>query len=144
MVTNNYYDIAMNDYKFLQQTIGLGFYNNTLPIMQQICEKMFKSILVDFDLVEVDSSIMRSRKLDRLFEFIKKHIAVKSDIRVGDLAWLTGFYFDCRYPGDNYIQADKSQEDEALIITNDVIKFVNCIRQNGIDYNNNETNYFNQ
>ena len=80
MSSNNYYDIAIkNDYRYLKHNLGLDFYNNTLPLMQQICEKLFKSVLIDFDLVDIDLPILRSHKLDRLYETIKAEIQIPFD-----------------------------------------------------------------
>ena len=140
---NSYYDIAYNDYLFLQKSLNTGFYNNTLPLMQQICEKLLKSVLIDFDLVNSDvDTLLRIHKLDRIYEGVKSRLnqPVPFELSVESLAWLTSFYFDCRYPGDNFIVATAEHEKKALVITENILRFVNQLRAN---YNNtNSTDLF--
>ena len=134
-MANNYYDIAYNDYQFLLANVNRGFYNQTLPQIQQIIEKLLKSIIVDFDIGDDSINILKSHRLDRLYDVVIKSLQIKSTVSVKDLAWVTNFYFDCRYPGDNFIIATQEQEEDALKILEDVFNVVNNIRAKGISNN---------
>ena len=106
-MSKTYYDIALNEYRYLQYNLGINsLYNNPNAVLcQQVTEKMFKYILFE---LEPDACELRFNNL------IKINIALKRnnvDLQCNDLelAYLTDFYFNARYPGDDYI--DVSDED---------------------------------
>lgn len=130
-INNNYYDIACSEYKFLEHNINRGFYNQTLPMIQQVAEKMLKSVIINLFLLDNDK-ILREHRLDKIYGHIRKSnnsICNKYTLNTGDLCLLSSYYFDCRYPGDNFIVATKEQESESMEILKDVITYVNNIRQ---------------
>lgn len=131
-MNNSYYDIAYNDYLFVRNNIGNGFYNNTLPILQQVCEKLLKSVIIDFDLVtDQTERIMKTHRIDRLYEAIEENLPIPLpfELNTESLAWLTNFYFDCRYPGDSFIIATQKHEEKAFKLAERVLEFTNLLRQ---------------
>jgi len=127
-----YYDIAVNDYKFLSHNIHQGFYNNTLPLIQQIAEKLLKSILYDYELIDKDDNILSSHKLNKIYLKIKSVLDLPYKLDEKNLVWFTDFYFEYRYPGDDFIETNQEQEDNALAILENIFEFVNQIRKNNI------------
>lgn len=122
MVKNDYYFIACNDYKFLLRNLDSDFYNNMAVECQQICEKALKSILV---YVNPDAkSIINSPNLKHIYNAINENEEV-INLDIAKLSLLKDYYFDARYPGDNFTNVSKEEFEMAYSILIDVLNEVN-------------------
>lgn len=128
MIKNTYLDIAENDLQYLEAVLKTGntFYNQLAVQCQQVAEKFLKGYL-DLMLLEEDvSELLRKNNL-------KKIAAKLNDIKPGlkldtiGLAYLTDFYFDARYPGDDFYTVSKEEFEKCLAIMYDTVKKLKSI-----------------
>ena len=123
---NDYYVIACNDLYYLQATLHLPYYNQIAIGAQQVAEKMIKSV-AERTCVGIEK-LMGSHNLRALYTEIRKN----EDDFVLDkdkLSTLKDFYFDARYPGDNYVDVDEEDCEHCLTTMYDVVEAVNAFRQ---------------
>lgn len=115
---NTYLSIALNDYEYAIQSGNSisGFYNNKVCIYQQVCEKLLKHIVVE---ISADKSLLRSRSLQKIYEAIKSEIVLSEKSELS-LALLTSFYFDARYPGDDFVNVSQRHCELALDVMKEV------------------------
>lgn len=130
MLNETYYDIAMIDLQYMQLTLNSHFYNNITIHAQQVVEKLLKSVV---ELVCPDpTDLLRSHNLRNIIDEINNN--EKLDIDRKDMAYLKDFYFDARYPGENYTQVTREDCTECLEIMYNVIDRVNQFRrERGLD-----------
>lgn len=106
-MSKTYYDIALNEYKYLSYHLGISseMNNPTAALCQQVTEKMLKHVLAELDNTAQE---LRIHNLKKINAAIKRY---NLDLKINDfeLAYLTDFNYDARYPGDDYI--DVSDED---------------------------------
>lgn len=122
MVKNDYYSIACNDYKYLLRNIDSDFYNNMAVACQQICEKALKSVLV---YVNPDAkTIINSHNLRQIYNAINEGKKIL-DLDIAKLSLLKDYYFEVRYPGDNFTNVSKEEFGNAYLILLDVLNEVN-------------------
>ena len=59
------------------------------------------------------------------------------ELSTKDMKWLGDFYFDARYPGDNFVEVNKEDALECIRITEDLQQKVrNLLEQNQIEREN--------
>ena len=123
---NDYYDIACNDLLYLQATLHLPFYNSIAPAAQQVAEKMIKSV-AELTCMGIEK-LMQSHNLRALYDEIHQ---VEPDFVLGrsSLAMLKDFYFEARYPGDNFVTVTKEDCAECLETMYQVVEQVNNFRK---------------
>lgn len=123
MIRNTYIDIAENDLQYLESVLKTGntFYNQLAVQCQQVAEKFLKGYLDRLVLEEDVSDLLRKHNM--------KRIAVKLNEQNPDLkldtiglAYLTDFYFDARYPGDDFYTVTKEEFEKCLSIMYDTVK----------------------
>lgn len=122
---NGYYEIAINDLQFVEESFSLGYYNPITAQLMQVSEKLLKSVLE-----RVDSNVemlLKSHSLKSIYYRIHK-IEESFILSDKDLSYLTDFYFDARYPGDSYLDVTREQCLECAKITYDVLDCVNRFR----------------
>ena len=104
MIKNTYLDIAENDLQYLESVIAMGntFYNQLAVQCQQVAEKYLKGYLdkIASKLNEVKAGL----ELDTI-----------------GLAYLTDFYYDARYPGDDFYNVTKDDFEKCLSIMYDTV-----------------------
>lgn len=122
---NNYYDIAYNDLLYLEEDYHKTNYNPMVVQMQQIAEKMLKSVLV---LVQTNiESLLHSHNLRQIYYSI--HDVVPTfELDEMELGYLKDFYFESKYPGENFITVSRTQCTKCLQIMYRVILEVNEFR----------------
>lgn len=128
MIKNTYLDIAENDLQYLEAVLKTGntFYNQLAVQCQQVAEKFLKGYLDRMLLEEDVSELLRKNSL-------KKIAAKLNDIKPGlkldtiGLAYLTDFYFDARYPGDDFYTVSKEEFEKCLAIMYDTVKKLKSI-----------------
>lgn len=124
---NSYYDIACNDIAYLEAIGDTGFYNQPSAICQQVVEKLLKSVVEQFYYKEDLTELLRTYSLKTLGRAIKECLP-SSKLNLKDLAYLTNYYFDTRYPGPDYHIVDKEDYEECLRIMYHVKAEVDCLR----------------
>lgn len=127
MTGNDYYAIACNDLLFLQATLHLPLYNQITVQTQQVVEKMLKSV-AERTCAGIER-LMNSHNLRAIYDAIHQNVP-EIHLNRGDLSMLKDFYFDAKYPGDNFVVVDRDTCIDCLQVMYEVIKEVNRIRQN--------------
>ncbi len=119
---NDYYKIAINDLQYLQATLHLPYYNQIVVGAQQIAEKMLKSIA---ERICVEPfKLLTTHNLRALYTEIHKEDS-EFVLDKGALSMLKDFYYDAKYPGDNYVDVDEESCIECLEIMYSTIAMVN-------------------
>ena len=103
MIKNNYLDIAENDLQYLEAVLKTGntFYNQLAVQCQQVAEKFLKGYLDRILLEEDGSDLLRKHNMKKIAAKLNE---IKPELKLDTigLAYLTDFYFDARYPGDDF------------------------------------------
>lgn len=122
----SYYDIAMNDFKYLQFAIGMkdkDFYNRNAILCEQVVEKLLKHIVQNFCFKEDYTVLLKGKNLVKLYKaIVDEEIEIK--ISKDMLRTLKDYYFDANYPGDNFILVDEDELNEAYEFTKEVVEKV--------------------
>lgn len=122
MIKNSYIDIAQNDLEYLETVMKTGnqFYNQLAVQCQQVSEKYLKGYLDKLFADEDVTDLLRKHNM--------KKIAAKLNERYPDLgldtvglAYLTDFYFDARYPGDDFYTVSKEEFEKCRAIMYDTV-----------------------
>lgn len=123
---NDYYKIAHKDLLYMQAAMSnVPLYNQITVDTQQISEKLLKSVA---ELVCPDTEkLMGSHNLKLIYnEIVKYEPEIRMDRK--SLAVLKDYYFEARYPGDNYIDVTEGECVDSLNTMYDVLKEVNKFR----------------
>ena len=123
---NDYYEIAYNNLLYLQETLHLPFYNDIAVLAQQIAEKMLKSVAERVSMENLQ--MMRSHNLRALYDSVRVQYAEPAIDR-GALSMLKDYYFDAKYPGENFVTVTKEECAECLNVMYDVIDYVHAVRK---------------
>lgn len=122
---NDYYDIAYNNWRYLEIGLSYPMYNDLAVSAQQVAEKMLKSA-VEHTCIDVES-LLKSHNLRALYD--KIHQAEPDFVLDRNaLSTLKDYYFDAKYPGDNFVSVTREECQECLEIMYDVIEQVNQLR----------------
>ena len=125
MQKNDYYSLALNDLKYLQCALNTNLYNNIAVSAQQVAEKLLKSIFEVTGVVNVEATL-GSHNLKVIFSRIPVDEGLVLDIT--ELAYLKDYYFEARYPGDDFVEVTKEDCDKCLRIMYTVLEQVNTWR----------------
>ncbi len=123
MIRNSYIDIAENDLQYLESVLKTGntFYNQLAVQCQQVAEKFLKGYLDRTVLEEDVSDLLRKHNMKKIASKLNDmNPGLKLDT-VG-LAYLTDFYFDARYPGDDFYTVSKEEFEKCLSIMYDTVE----------------------
>ena len=121
----NYYDIAMDDMLWAKSSIQLaeekGYYNQVIISLQQSAEKYLKGYINEnLNYNGRYDRELRTHNLRLLVNIINNECG--TNINPRDAKYLGDFYYDARYPGDDYEYiTDKSIMEECFDICNDII-----------------------
>lgn len=122
----SFYNLAINDFLYLQDNLNNSFYNNITVQIQQIAEKLLKSV---FELICVENlQLLNTHNLRAIYVEINK-VDSTFILNKGDLSMLKDMYFDAGYPGDNFIIVTGEECNEMLNIMYDTFEMVNTFRQ---------------
>ena len=129
---NNYYDVAYNELLYLEEDYHKTQYNPMVVLMEQVTEKMLKSVL---ELITTGvEDLLKSHNLKRIYEKIHS-IDEDFELNVFELGYLKDFYFEARYPGENFVTVSRKQAKVCLSIMYRVIEEVNKFRErNGMQF----------
>lgn len=142
MSSMSYFDIAMRSYSNIDKQFHLaeemGWYNLFAAECAQIIEKMLKGILSISKLPENTSPhILDIHSLQVLTRTL--HSIYPNTINAQNASWLSDYYFDTKYPGDNFVEVSKYDAEQILSITKDLAENLIAL-YNSI--NNTKTNFF--
>ena len=122
MIKNNYLDIAENDLQYLEAVLKTGntFYNQLAVQCQQVAEKFLKGYLDRVLLEEDVSDLLRKHNMKKIAAKLNE---IKPELKLDTigLAHLTDFYFDARYPGDDFYTVSKEEFEKCLAIMYDTV-----------------------
>lgn len=116
---NSYLGMAKSDYSFAKSSLDVGEmvgnYNQVVAILAQAGEKYLKAVIELCFIGDDDAMVLlHSHNLRALYN----KVITKFELKVSskDCKWLGDFYFDARYPGDNFVVANRKDADECLKI----------------------------
>ena len=125
---NSYIGMAENDYLYAKAGMEvcrqLGNYNSVASGCAQAAEKYLKA-LAEICLVDDEDgvTVLKTQNLRTLVNRIKEHFP-KIALDSRDCKWLGDFYFDARYPGDNFVLVNEEDAGECLRITGELREIV--------------------
>lgn len=116
---NAYLSLAENDYLFakasMDAAVQLGNYNTSVGICAQAGEKYLKAVIELCFVEDGDAmSLLHSHNLRALLNKILTEYPM--NVSSIECKWLGDFYFDARYPGDNFVVATKQDAEDCLVI----------------------------
>lgn len=125
-MNNNYYDVALSDLNYLELTLGIPGFNQISVQCQQIVEKLLKSVVEIVCTSDIEE-LLKTHNLRKIYMAVdKEKKSFKLDAK--DLGYLKDFYFDAKYPGDNFVWVTKEECAECLHIMYEVLFEVNKLR----------------
>lgn len=126
---NSYYGMAYNDYCYakagMQVGEQLGNYNGVAALCAQSAEKYLKAVL-EITFSEEALGLLHSHNLRAITNKLKE-VYPDLPLSTKDMKWLGDFYFDARYPGDNFIEVNKDDALECLRLTEDLAQKVTIL-----------------
>lgn len=125
-IGNSYYDIACDDFFFLCDIIYPERFNQTSALAQQVAEKMLKSV-ADRVCIGIEK-LMQSHNLRAIYDAIHEQDS-EFVLDRNALSTLKDYYFDSRYPGDNFVTVTKDEFLDVLGTLSTVVTEVERWRQ---------------
>lgn len=128
MIKNTYIDIAEKDLKYLESVLETGstFYNQLSVQCQQVAEKYLKGYLDKALLDEDVSDLLRKHNMKKMASKLSEWNP-KLNLDTIGLAYLTDFYFDACYPGDDFYTVSKEEFEKCLAIMYDTVEKLKTI-----------------
>lgn len=122
MIKNTYLAIAENDLQYLETVLDTGntFYNQLAVQCQQVAEKYLKGYLDKLLLEEDVSDLLRKHNMKKIAAKLNE-LYPELELDTVGLAYLTDFYFDARYPGDDFYTVSKEEFEKCLAIMYDTV-----------------------
>lgn len=129
MIKNNYLDIARNDLEYLESVLGNNstFYNQLAVQCQQVAEKFLKGYLDRLCLEEDVTDLLRKHNMKRIASKLNE-LYPGTDLDAVGLAFLTDFYYDARYPGDDFYTVTKEDFEKCKFIMYDTISKLKTLK----------------
>lgn len=128
MIKNTYIDIAEKDLKYLESVLETGstFQNQLSVQCQQVAEKYLKGYLDKALLDEDVSDLLRKHNMKKMASKLNEWNP-KLNLDTIGLAYLTDFYFDACYPGDDFYTVSKEEFEKCLAIMYDTVEKLKTI-----------------
>jgi len=111
-------EIAEEDFKGAKGLAAIEMWNLAGQHLQQACEKQLKGWLEENN--KLDIALAQTHNLRKLLRAIGGY---EEDF-YKTIALVENYYFDTRYPGDDYIELDKKDIEEAIEFYDDLVKFL--------------------
>lgn len=137
MIENSYKSLAENEYLYMKASIEvarkLKNYNVLAAQCAQICEKYLKAIVAEKLLMDANNKeLLQTHNLRSILAKIKESYPMNITSR--EVKYVGDFYFDARYPGENFTAVDEEAIDECIEITeklrDDCIKILSKTQNN--------------
>lgn len=123
-VKNSYFSLGFNDLQYLLRydENDEESYNRFAVEAQQVVEKLLKGLVEKCEEISYTDKVklLGTHNLRRIGNAVNAHYGTK--LNVAEMAYLKDFYFEARYPGDNFVEVSKEDRDTCLRIVNDVLK----------------------
>ncbi|MDK2808551.1 MAG: hypothetical protein PWP24_1287 [Clostridiales bacterium] len=120
---NSYYGRGYSDYLYAKAGMEVGRvhgdYNGVAAMCAQAAEKYLKAILERCTMDQEVMTLLRSHNLRALLNRIKQDYP-EFEASTKDVKWLGDFYFDARYPGDNFVVVTQEDAEECLRLTKEL------------------------
>lgn len=128
MIENSYLAIAQNDLEYLESVMASGstFYNQLAVQCQQVAEKYLKGYLDRLLVNEDVSDLLRKHNMKRIASLLNERYP-GLDLDTIGLAYLTDFYFDARYPGDDFYSVSRADFEKCLSVMYDTVNKLKTI-----------------
>ena len=129
MIRNSYLDIAENDLEYLESVLKTGsrFYNQLAVQCQQVAEKYLKGYLDRLLSDEDVSDLLRKHNMKRIASRLNE-LYPDLELDTIGLAYLTDFYFDARYPGDDFSVVTEQEFQKCLSIMYDTVNKLKTLK----------------
>ena len=129
MIRNSYLDIAENDLVYLESVLKTGsrFYNQLAVQCQQVAEKYLKGYLDRLLTDEDVSDLLRKHNMKRIASRLNE-LYPDLELDTIGLAYLTDFYFDARYPGDDFSVVTEQEFQKCLSIMYDTVNKLKTLK----------------
>ncbi|MBM6852868.1 HEPN domain-containing protein [Mediterraneibacter glycyrrhizinilyticus] len=131
MIRNSYLDIAQNDLEYLEAVLKTSsrFYNQLAVQCQQVAEKYLKGYL-DRLLIDEDVSDLLRKHNHNMKRIASRLNELYPDLELDTigLAYLTDFYFDARYPGDDFSVVTEQEFQKCLSIMYDTVNKLKTLK----------------
>ena len=125
-IKNSYFSLAFNDLRYLLRydPDDEYSYNKVAVEAQQVVERTLKGIVEKCDAIQMDTKVklLGTHNLRRLGTELNEHYNM--NLSITDLAYLKDFYFEARYPGDNFIIVTRTDRDKCMRIVREVLSAV--------------------
>ncbi|WP_180270778.1 HEPN domain-containing protein [Sporanaerobium hydrogeniformans] len=130
MQQNSFLGRGINDYLYAKDSMKdqtQKEYNWPAVIFAQAAEKLLKAV-IEVEFVE-DSQCIGLMRTHNLRTIVAKILEKFPDAKLNakDCKWLGDFYFDARYPGDDFIVVTLEDGLEAMRIVENILKEVEKI-----------------
>lgn len=120
---NSYFSIGFNDLRYLlaydcNDTLS---YNRVAAEAQQVLEKLLKGMVeMCGDISVFDKErLLKTHNLRKLGETVNANFG--TELNISDLAYVKDFYYEARYPGDEFVEVDRPTRDKCIEIVKCVI-----------------------
>lgn len=116
---NSYYGLAENDLAYAENCMAagrnIGNYNIVASLCAQSGEKFLKSVVEKEFVDDPDAGpFLRTHNLRALYNKVITKFSLTVDSK--NCKWLGDFYYDARYPGDNFVHVNEDDAAECLRI----------------------------
>lgn len=130
---NSYYGMGYNDYLYAKHNINIareiGNYNGVASMASQSAEKLLKAVIEYYFVDDEDCiRLMKSHNLRTLLEKIKTRF-IDCPLDSKDYKWLGDFYYDARYPGDNFIMVGEESGEECIRLLEELLQWIDGIKE---------------
>lgn len=136
-----YYSIAFDDFQYLMDQKNSKYINHLAPLCQQCAEKYLKSVIVDSGIPLENTELLKSHSLVKLFTYINENI-ITLDIPRRELRLLTDFYYDTRYPGDNFYIINEAELESGIELLYEIKSIADNFHNNLDEYKKSNTGHF--
>ncbi|NLZ83525.1 MAG: HEPN domain-containing protein, partial [Clostridiales bacterium] len=125
--------MGYNDYLFAKHSINaakeIGNYNGVASMASQSAEKLLKAVIERYFADDEDCiPLMKSHNLRSLLEKIKTRFP-DCPLDSKDYKWLGDFYYDARYPGDNFITVGEESGLECIRLLDELLLWIDTLEE---------------
>lgn len=129
---NSYLGLAFSDKCYAEDGMRtgerLGHYNGVASIAAQSAEKYLKAVLLECFTGDKEAiALLHTHNLRAIYNKIVTKYSLTITTR--DCKWLGDFYFDARYPGDDFVIVNKTDAEECLALLERIKLDVEAILQ---------------
>ncbi|NLK73865.1 MAG: HEPN domain-containing protein [Clostridiales bacterium] len=128
---NSYYGTGYNDYLYAKNSLDIareiGNFNGVASMASQAAEKLFKAVIEKYFIDDEDCiRLLKSHNLRSMLEKIKTKFP-DCPLDSKDYKWLGDFYYDARYPGDNFTVVGEESGQECIRLLEELIGWIDSL-----------------